>query len=340
MSDQQLAIVTALAMLSGSSVAALLGKDPLSAATAAQNEALNNWARHIKWLPGQKSEAEQLAQAKQDCSPANSAACSDAQALTLKSSQRDEALAKACIAPSSASCAFQKLLATFGGNDVRYVNGVAIAEPAPQPTQAAPNLAAATLDNMLGNPFAGIFGGAAYYWGSAQDAYYASQLGNSVEGLLAGGVGASWLRSFRNVATETTAATGGGASTVKSPNPAMRELANSTGGMYINPETGLVEISAERLAADHFYPQELIKKMDGFDKLTPKQQSSILNDPLNTEGLPKTYNSSKGAKIPGEWTVYKGTPLNAEYVNDAAQRGAAMQQYLQNRINSYLNGGN
>lgn len=340
LSDQQLAIVTALAMLSGSSVAALLGKDPLSAATAAQNEALNNWARHIKWLPGQKSEAEQLAQAKQDCSPANSAACSDAQALTLKSSQRDEALAKACIAPSSASCAFQKLLATFGGNDVRYVNGVAIAEPAPQPTQAAPNLAAATLDNMLGNPFAGIFGGAAYYWGSAQDAYYASQLGNSVEGLLAGGVGASWLRSFRNVATETTAATGGGASTVKSPNPAMRELANSTGGMYINPETGLVEISAERLAADHFYPQELIKKMDGFDKLTPKQQSSILNDPLNTEGLPKTYNSSKGAKIPGEWTVYKGTPLNAEYVNDAAQRGAAMQQYLQNRINSYLNGGN
>lgn len=27
-------------------------------------------------------------------------------------------------------------------------------------------------------------------------------------------------------------------------------------------------------------------------------------------------------------------------INDAAQRGAAMQQYLQNRINSYLNGGN
>ncbi|WP_237742001.1 two-partner secretion domain-containing protein [Herbaspirillum rubrisubalbicans] len=201
LSDQQLAIVTALAMLSGSSVAALLGKDPLSAATAAQNEVLNNWAKHIKWLPGQKSEAEQLAQAKQDCSQANSAACSDTQALNLKSSQRDEALAKACTAPSSASCAFQKLLATFGGNDVRYVNGVAVAEPTPQPTQAAPNLAATTLDNMLGNPFAGIFGGLAYYFGgTTQDAFYASQLGNSVDGLLAGGVGAYWLRSFRNVA--------------------------------------------------------------------------------------------------------------------------------------------
>ncbi|WP_375163982.1 DUF6862 domain-containing protein [Herbaspirillum huttiense] len=96
-------------------------------------------------MPGKKSEVEQLAQAKQDFSQANSAACSDAQALNLKSSQRDEALAKACTSPSSASCAFQKLLATFGGIDVRYVNGVAVAEPTPQPTQAAPSLAATML---------------------------------------------------------------------------------------------------------------------------------------------------------------------------------------------------
>lgn len=52
---------------------------------------------------------------------------------------------------------------------------------------------------MLGNPFAGIFGGLAYsFGGSPQDAFYASQLGTSVEGVLAGAAAAVWAyRNFR-----------------------------------------------------------------------------------------------------------------------------------------------
>ncbi|AKZ65475.1 hypothetical protein F506_17865 [Herbaspirillum hiltneri N3] len=186
LSNEQLATVTALAMLSGGAVASLLGKDAVAAATAAQNEAMNNWAMHIRLLPGQKSEAEKLAQAQQDCSPTNPGACSDAQALSSVSAQRDAALAKACSSPSSASCAFQKLLATATGNDVQFVNGVATATPAPQPSSSQPNVGAATLDNMLGNPLAGIFGGLAYYFGGSNlDAFYASQLGTATDGLLA-----------------------------------------------------------------------------------------------------------------------------------------------------------
>lgn len=68
----------------------------------------------------------------------------------------------------------------------------------------------------------------------------------------------------------------------------MQTLANSTEGMFINPETNLVEISSDPLAADHFYPKWAIKEFPGFDDLTAEQQSSILNDPENTEGLPTT----------------------------------------------------
>lgn len=42
----QTAIATAIAMLAGGSAAAALGQNPLAAATAAENEALNNGTKH------------------------------------------------------------------------------------------------------------------------------------------------------------------------------------------------------------------------------------------------------------------------------------------------------
>lgn len=78
----------------------------------------------------------------------------------------------------------------------------------------------------------------------------------------------------------------------------MREHANASGS-YVDPLTGKVVQTDERLAADHIVPKNWIKQQPGFDQLTPAQQSAILNDPINTQGLPTSFNSSKGAKMPG-----------------------------------------
>ncbi|WP_211466517.1 two-partner secretion domain-containing protein [Collimonas silvisoli] len=184
------AALTAITSIAGGSIASALGYNIQGAMTAAQNETLNNWLNHVYWLPGQNSEAVQLAQDQKNCSPSNPGACSDAKALQSTSATRDAALASACAAPSSASCMFQTALATMAGNTVQYVNGTAVATTTPQQSAAQPSMGAVTLDNMLGSPFAGIAGLAAYaFGGSNKDAYYASQLGVAVEGLAASAAG-------------------------------------------------------------------------------------------------------------------------------------------------------
>jgi filamentous hemagglutinin len=204
------AALAALTSIAGGSIASALGYNIQGAMTAAQNETLNNWLNHVYWLPGQNSEAVQLAQDQKNCSSSNPGACSDAKALQSTSATRDAALASACAAPSSASCMFQTALATMAGNTVQYVNGTAVATTTPQQSAAQPSMGAATLDNMLGSPFAGILGGLSYgLGGSNKDAFYASQLGVSLEGILAGAAGlalpkAPSLVPKNNAATYTT----------------------------------------------------------------------------------------------------------------------------------------
>jgi len=121
---------------------------------------------------------------------------------------------------------------------------------------------------------------------------------------------------------------------VTSPNAAMRVNANAD-GTFVNPLTGGVEEASGRLAADHIVPQDWIRQQPGFDRLTAKQQSAILNDPLNTQGLPTTFNSSKGAQMPGEWQTYKGQPLDPGYVENDARRAAELRIYLTNQIKNF-----
>ncbi|WP_423392498.1 hemagglutinin repeat-containing protein [Burkholderia sp. LMG 21824] len=123
---------------------------------------------------------------------------------------------------------------------------------------------------------------------------------------------------------------------VTSPNAAMRDNANAT-GTYVDPLTGKTVPADGPLAADHFVPQKWIKEQPGFDQLTPAQQSAILNDPVNTNGLPTTFNSSKGAKMPGDWTTYKGQPLNSEYIQNSAQQAEVVRNYITNQIKTMLN---
>ncbi|MHA6912635.1 hemagglutinin repeat-containing protein [Ralstonia pseudosolanacearum] len=120
---------------------------------------------------------------------------------------------------------------------------------------------------------------------------------------------------------------------ITSPDTAMRENANASGS-YVDPLTGKVVQTDERLAADHIVPKSWIKQRPGFDQLTPAQQSALLNDPINTQGLPKSFNSSKGAKMPGDWTTYKGQPLDPGYIKSGAEQAEAIRSYITNRINS------
>ncbi|WP_232458161.1 hemagglutinin repeat-containing protein [Burkholderia ubonensis] len=128
---------------------------------------------------------------------------------------------------------------------------------------------------------------------------------------------------------------GSGLAAVITPNSTMRANANAS-GKYVDPLTNKTVATNETLAADHFVPKNWIKQQPGFDQLTPEQQSSLLNDPVNTQGLPGTFNSSKGAKMPGEWTTYKGQPLNPDYVATSAAQGEQIKQYLTDKLNSML----
>ena len=108
--------------------------------------------------------------------------------------------------------------------------------------------------------------------------------------------------------------------------------------MYINPLTNEVVQTSETLAADHIFPKSQIKDLPGFDDLTPRQQSDLLNIEFNTEGLPKTFNSSKGRLLPGEWIRYKDESLDSGYITESAQRKSIVKQKLINQIKPYLNG--
>ncbi|MEK6315354.1 MAG: hypothetical protein V4807_13130 [Burkholderia gladioli] len=176
--------------LVGGGAAAALGFNAQGAATAAQNETLNNWLNHVTVVPGQKSEAQQATEAQAGCESGNAAACASAATLMQKSSLRDQALATACRSPGSVACAYQKSLAFLTGNTIQSEGGTTVAVETPQPTFTAPSPAAATLDNMLGSPLAGILGGLMYASGASPvDAYYASVIGQAAEGIAAGAAG-------------------------------------------------------------------------------------------------------------------------------------------------------
>ncbi|WP_186032449.1 DUF637 domain-containing protein [Burkholderia gladioli] len=184
------AVLTAIETLVSGSVAGSLGFNVQGAVTAAQNETLNNWLNHVTVLPGQQSQAQQLQSAMAACDSGNSSACTTVATLMQTSSANDQTLATACESPGSLACAYQESRAYLADNNISVANGVTVATDAQQPAYTAPSQAAATLDNMLGSPLAGIFGGLMYAAGaSPTDAYYASVIGQATEGIAAGAAG-------------------------------------------------------------------------------------------------------------------------------------------------------
>jgi len=98
------------------------------------------------------------------------------------------------------------------------------------------------------------------------------------------------------------------------------------------------------MAADHIYPETLIKELPGFDKLTPEQQKMVLNYERNFQPLPDWLNSSKGAKTYFEW---KGAPekpydsgsfrkFNPKYLESMQLLTIQIKQELQTKIDELL----
>jgi hypothetical protein len=126
--------------------------------------------------------------------------------------------------------------------------------------------------------------------------------------------------------------------TVTSPDRAMQANVNAP-GTYVDPMSGQTVPAQGTLAADHVIPQSWTRAQPGFDTLTADQQSWILNNPAYAQGLPQTFNSSKGPKQPDQWTTYKGQPLNQEYMAQQALNAAILRAQIQQQI-SILNAAN
>jgi hypothetical protein len=135
---------------------------------------------------------------------------------------------------------------------------------------------------------------------------------------------------------QQTTPTGSDSGDVASPNAAMRKRAQ---GQYVDPMTNKTIKTTEPLPADHIVPQReiksRIKEAEKSARLTREQKSEVLNLPENTQGLPKTYNSSKGGKMPSEWTTYKGQPLHPDYVTRNTNLEKTLLQQIQDMINSF-----
>ncbi|MEW6432867.1 MAG: hypothetical protein AB1730_15285 [Myxococcota bacterium] len=61
--------------------------------------------------------------------------------------------------------------------------------------------------------------------------------------------------------------------------------------------------AGEKLSADHIVSVKEITNMEGFNKLTYRQQLEVLNFPENFMAMHKSVNSSKGAR---SWTTWDG----------------------------------
>jgi filamentous hemagglutinin len=132
--------------LSGGAAAAL-GLNVQGAATAAQNETLNNWLNHVPSNPMFLSDQQRYDNAVAACGNGDQQACASANALQAQSQQNDARLASACSGGSSSpACKAAVTAALAGGNNVQFINGTAYAFD--------PNAPAVT---ATGNPYQSIY---------------------------------------------------------------------------------------------------------------------------------------------------------------------------------------
>ena len=137
----------------GGLLAGAVGANAQGAATAAENETLNNWLNHVKPSPMQLSEQERSDAALAACNHGDAESCSTYKALQATSQQRDADLANACAGGfGSPGCRSQVAAALAGGNNVQPVNGTMYAFDPDAPAIKA-------LPDSYQNRYAGSFDG-------------------------------------------------------------------------------------------------------------------------------------------------------------------------------------
>jgi hypothetical protein len=137
----------------------------------------------------------------------------------------------------------------------------------------------------------------------------------------------------RSIVNASSAAAGGFDFYNGSPNSEARRAVQ---GQFIDPRDNQLYVTADPLAADHIYPQVAIKELSGFDLITRQQQDQVLNNLMNFQGLPQTFNSSKQGKLPSDWNMYKGQPLHPDYVQRNKTLEPKLRNMLQQQINEFL----
>jgi RHS repeat-associated protein len=106
---------------------------------------------------------------------------------------------------------------------------------------------------------------------------------------------------------------------------------------WLNPLTNEWEDPPpEGLQADHFIAEKIIRGHWRFKLLMEQQQLKILNDPINFQGLPGSFNKSKGSKWPRDWTEYKGIYLDKNYVTGNRRMERIIWRTLQNEMDRMI----
>lgn len=236
-------LTVALSGLAGGALAHVVGGDESAGATTAENAAENNWLKHKPAFMGAYSEQQQRDNAAAACAKdASSPQCKTAKDLDAVSQSRDAQLANACAGGlTSLKCTSAQLDAVAAGNVIRTYNGKVYAVDPNAPTITAlstgPNLAAATLDNMLVSPSAAINAGLLYWLNPSNQVnpYYASQWGVASDGLTAAASGFQLpLASGPSSLSSARAATTNELVLVDSSNPYSGVNASAGGGPLYN----------------------------------------------------------------------------------------------------------
>jgi hypothetical protein len=122
------AVLVGIETLLGAGIAGALGYNVQGAATAAQNETLNNWLNHVPASPMFLSDQQRYNNAVAACGNGDQQACATANSLQAQSQQNATWLANACAGGSSSpGCKAAVTAALNGGNTVQFINGTAYA---------------------------------------------------------------------------------------------------------------------------------------------------------------------------------------------------------------------
>ncbi|MCA0176620.1 MAG: hypothetical protein LCH73_10095 [Proteobacteria bacterium] len=93
------------------------------------------------------------------------------------------------------------------------------------------------------------------------------------------------------------------------------------------------------MAVDHILPVKDIIGLPGFKSLTQQQMENILQDKIgagNLQPMPTSLNASKGGRVPGDpWELYKGQPLNKDYVQTLVREQVEIRQRIIDQIRAY-----